>query len=348
MADRFGRVRQREFAADRHGESALAREAENVVEAVAMDFVHRVHHRHREAAYLERLAEQDHRTYRVGNASGAAVEHEMAERREALEALVEGGFADRVEYEIDAAPRGQPQGLDREIVLFVIDDLVGAEFPHQLDLVVVRDGAENPRAGGPGDLHGRDADAAGCRRHARRWSQRGPMATGRQVPRGEHGDRKWGALLEAHLVGQHDRARAAQPDILGVRAHPDIGYARADRDIRDIGRDRFDHAGTLHARRVGKYGLDDVFAAQEQDVAEVERDYAVANDDRARLELRLRHLAQLHHLGAAQPLELDCFHLPLRVARFWPARDRPMRGARARRSSRGTRPNGACDRPPTR
>ena len=47
----------------------------------------------------------------------------------------------------------------------------------------------------------------------------------------------------------------------------------------------------------------------EEDIAVVERDDVIADDDRTGLQFRLGYFAQLHHLGPAEAVELDCFHL---------------------------------------
>ncbi len=59
-------------------------------------------------------------------AAGLAVEHHVAARLQAIEALVEGGLAHRVIDDLDARAAGEPFDLGLEVGLRVEDDLVGA------------------------------------------------------------------------------------------------------------------------------------------------------------------------------------------------------------------------------
>src|SRR5271166_2848014 len=155
--DRFG---ERKLAADWNGEFALVREAEDVFDAAAMDFVQRVHHRYGESAYLDRLPEQVHQVEPIGHAPGAAEQYQMAQRRQASQPLFKGGLAHRVQNQVDAAAAGDFQRLRAEVPGLVIDHMVRPEIAHQLDLVIAGYRADNHGAGRLGDLHGADTDAA--------------------------------------------------------------------------------------------------------------------------------------------------------------------------------------------
>jgi hypothetical protein len=84
----------------------------------------------------------------------------MSERREAPESLGERRPADRVEDEIDAAPVREPHRFRRKVMSFIVDNFFGAEFSHEGDFVIARDGADDARSRGFRDLHGRDTDSA--------------------------------------------------------------------------------------------------------------------------------------------------------------------------------------------
>src|ERR1700687_5944664 len=187
--------------ADWHFELILAREPKYVVQASAMDLMHCINHRHREPAYLQRLAEQAHRIQRIGDSSGAAVKHQVPERGETLEPLCESGLADRVEDEIDSAAIGEPHRLRGEVVSCIVDDVVGAEFAHEADFVIARDCANDPRAAGFRNLDGGDAESARRRMNDPGLSRPRLVTAMEQVPCGEHGDGKGGALLEVHEAG---------------------------------------------------------------------------------------------------------------------------------------------------
>src|SRR6202048_2629480 len=172
---------QAKSPADWHLELVLAGEPKYVVQAAAMDLMHCINHRHREPAYLQRLAEQAHRIQRIGDSSGAAVKHQMPERRKTLQPLCESGLADRVEDEIDAATIRESHRLRGEVVSCIIDDVVGAEFAHEADFVLARDCPNAPRAGGFRNRDGGDADSARRRMNDHGLSRRRLVTAMEQV-----------------------------------------------------------------------------------------------------------------------------------------------------------------------
>src|SRR5207249_6659756 len=118
VAMRVGRLGQRERLADVDLESAVAHEGKAAVGALA----HLVgeapgHARQHEAAHLLGLREEREDVEGVRRSPGAPVQDEVAEGRQAADALLERRLADRVQDEVDAAAVGQPQRLIGELLL---------------------------------------------------------------------------------------------------------------------------------------------------------------------------------------------------------------------------------------
>src|SRR5207249_613293 len=92
--------------------------------------------------------------------SGAPVEDEVPEGRQAAEPLLEGRLPNRVQDEVDTAVVGQPQRLIGELLRRVVDDRVGAVRLDERHLGVARYRRKHTRAGRLGQLHGGEPDAA--------------------------------------------------------------------------------------------------------------------------------------------------------------------------------------------
>src|ERR1700730_4165459 len=145
----------------------------------------------------------------------------MAERRQALEALLEGRLADRVENQIDAPGAGEFHRLVGEIMRLVIDHLVGSILLRDRDLAVVRYGSDHPSAGRFGDLHRDDSNTARRRMDQHSLSAGRIMGSEEHEPRGERLDRKRRSFLEAYEVGQRDYLVRARLLSLGVKLESD-------------------------------------------------------------------------------------------------------------------------------
>ena len=133
-----------------------------------------------------------------------------------------------------------------EVLVQVVDDLVGPERAHELDVLRVADGRD-VRAGVLGQLHPGGADGSGraVDEHARALADvRLPQAREREARPVADG----GSLVEAHscgLVCEH--ARLADADELGVRAGADAEDLVPDRELRDVCAGGLDHARELEA-----------------------------------------------------------------------------------------------------
>ncbi|MCR6699844.1 MAG: hypothetical protein NVV68_01110 [Dokdonella sp.] len=134
-----------------------------------------------------------------------------------------------------------------EVVLRVVDHVVGAERAHQRDVARAAH-AGHLGAERLGDLHREAADAA--RRTVDQHLVAGAQAAGvaQTLQRGRRGDRQRGGFLEAQLsrLGR-DQALLAHHDVVGQCAAARAEHVLADRPARDGAADRLDGAGEIDA-----------------------------------------------------------------------------------------------------
>src|SRR5512135_3265325 len=126
----LGRLLERKAPADRNRQLAFANQLERMLEAAAHHFAIAVNERQDESADLQRFLHQLRHVQRIWHPAGAAEENQMTERSQALQPLLEGWFTDRIEHQVDAAAAADTHDLGGEILLLVIDDLVGSVTPH--------------------------------------------------------------------------------------------------------------------------------------------------------------------------------------------------------------------------
>ena len=122
---------------------------------------------------------------------------------------------------------------------------------------------------------------------------------------------KGGAFLEADEVGQRDHLRGTDEAILGVGLQRDRGHAHPGLQVFHVGRDRFDHSGRFHPRRLGQPRFDHVLAADEESVGKIDSGGMHLHEDGAWHDFRLRHLDVLEHAGVARLFKNDSLHLML-------------------------------------
>ncbi len=162
----------------------------------------------------------------------------------------------------------------------------------------------------PGDLDGRQADAAGggadqhmvARPHLtglEKWPVRGDV--GHPHGRGPH--RVDASRTREDGVGGHDHVVAvgAVPG-QGERGHD--GDRIAHGDVGNTIADRLDHAGGLVAERGGEDRLFEVDALAEHDLGPVQADRVDADPHLARSRSAHLDLAERQHFGSAEPVEL--------------------------------------------
>ena len=154
----------------------------------------------------------------------------------------ERAIADVVEDEVVALARS------REILLRVVDHVVGAERAHQLDVARAAD-AGDFGAEVLGDLHGECADAARCAVDQHLLSRLDAAMVAQALQRGELPRRpRQPACSKVTLAGlSATPRRLANDDVLGEGAVRAAEHFIAGLEARDVLADGFDRAGEVDA-----------------------------------------------------------------------------------------------------
>ena len=165
---------------------------------------------------------------------------EDAARLDGAPAAPERVLADRVEDDVVRL------AVLREVLLEVVDDLVGSERAHELDVLRVADGGD-VGAGGFGQLYPCRPDRAGgaVDEDAPPFPE---VRLAQAGPGDDHSVADRRGLLEAHarrLVRQC--SLLADADVLGVRARADAEDLVSHLELGDGGAHGLDDAGQLHA-----------------------------------------------------------------------------------------------------
>ena len=139
---------------------------------------------------------------RRGKAARLAEGDQVAQRRQAVQAPVEGVFAHRIVGDVHAPAAGDALDLFQEVLLGVEDHLVGAGRARQRRLLLGGRRPDHERAGLLGDLAQEQADAAGCGMHQAPIAGLQRIGDVRQDVGGDALHHGRGALLEADRSGQ--------------------------------------------------------------------------------------------------------------------------------------------------
>jgi hypothetical protein len=104
------------------------------------------------------------------------------------------------------------------ILLVVIDHVVGAEFARFGEFGLTAGGGDHAALEQPGNLNGGGTDTAGCRQDKDILAGLEFSAPHEHVPRGEKHQRSGGGIFEAHLVGNLDGAVLGRCEQFGITA----------------------------------------------------------------------------------------------------------------------------------
>ena len=137
---------------------------------------------------------QDPEIERPDRAARLTVEHHHPARRDAVEALLEGGLADGVVVDLHALAVGQPLHLGHDVLLRVEDHVVGTRAARQLGLVVRGDGADHACAPQLRHLAEEEADTAGGGMHETGVALLQRIRRAREIVRGQTLQHHRGAL----------------------------------------------------------------------------------------------------------------------------------------------------------
>src|ERR1017187_4291733 len=121
-------------------------------------------------------------------------------------------------HHVDAALAGDLADLGGNILLVVIDRVVGAEFARFGEFAFATGGSDDAALEELGDLYGGGADAAGSREHQDVLAGLEFGARHEHVPGGEKHQRGGGGALEAHVVGDLDGAILRCGEQFGIAA----------------------------------------------------------------------------------------------------------------------------------
>ena len=146
-------------------------------------------------------------------------------------------------------------------------------------------------------------------------SGRGLMTGVEHEPRRERLNRERGALFEADEIGQGNNLVRIEQRVLGVGFEADRRDAHARLQALDARAHFVDHAGRFHPGRVGQLGLDEIGALAKEGIGEVDSRRMHMHPHHAGSQFGLGYIDQLHDVGPADFLELNCFQLPSSVWR---------------------------------
>src|ERR1017187_9698964 len=121
-------------------------------------------------------------------------------------------------HHVDAALAGDLADLGGNVLLVVIDRVVGAEFARFGEFALAAGGGDDAALQELGDLYGGGADAAGGREHQDVLAGLELGARHEHVPGGEKHQRGGGGTLEAHVVGDLDGAILRRGEQFGIAA----------------------------------------------------------------------------------------------------------------------------------
>ncbi len=168
----------------------------------------------------------------------AADDHGRPGRGEGAAQPCDGGVPGDVEDQVVVV------GAVGEVVAGVVDDVVGAEGSHQVELRGAAH-AGDLGAEGLGQLHGVAADAAGCADDQHVLARLDPAVVGQRLQRGGGRDRHDGGLLEGEVARLAGELVLAGHGVLGERALADAEHLVADGEPGHRRADRDDGAGDV-------------------------------------------------------------------------------------------------------
>src|SRR6185312_4769630 len=281
------------------------------------------------------LLEQLHQVDGHGRAGRGAAGDQPAAALEHQQRAVEAFAADMLEHDVDALLGGELARHALEAVFLVIDDVIGAERPGFLGLVVVADGGDDGAAERLRhlDRHRADAGASGVNEDGLAGLELGVVE--QHVLGGAEGDRRAGGVAQRDAVRhRHDQPRRHVDEVAGEAVNVEAEHA-ADvfaqivaalaavdafaaghgavhddllprLELADAWPDRGDLAGGLGADDEGQLPLGEGHAAEAPEVEVIEADRL---DTDLHLVLggrgRIRHLGQFELAVADQS---QCAH----------------------------------------
>ncbi len=235
-----------------------------------------------------------------GREAGRLAEgNQVAERRQAVQAFVEGVFAHRIVDCLHPLAPGDPLDLGQEILLRVQDDFVCARLTRQLCLFFGGGRADHPRALLFGDLGQQQTDAPGRGVHQAPIAGFERIGAGGEHVRGHALNHRRDALLKTDRRREEDQAVAGDQAVGGVCAQPaEERHPVAGLRLSDARPDGLHHARALAA---GDSGQGDLVPSQPLiDLDEIDADRRQLDQRLAGAGGRRRAFLKLQYLRAAE------------------------------------------------
>ena len=247
----------------------------------------------------------------AGRQARGAKDEEPAEGRETTVALGEGGAADGVQRDVDAAAAGENPHLPLEILGTIIDARRHAHLSQPF-VLSGRRGADDLGPEVAADLDRGEADPARAGVDQHPFAGTHVAQTHQHQPRGEVVDRDRGCVLEAEVV--RDRSHRRLRDAHHVRVTPESGHA--DDTVAVVA--AFDplahfihHPRHLVAHDRGQLRRVGVETHAGKNIGKVDARRLDLNPHLTGTRLRIRRLSQLEHLRLTNFWNPHLFHLSL-------------------------------------
>ncbi len=240
--------------------------------------------------------------------------HDVAVQLRARERGRDVAAARRVEDDVEAASVREPRDVVRDLLLFVVDRLVGAELARERRLLLRRDRREDPRAARLGELNDDVPDAARPAVDEQRLTRLEPRAV-EPLPCRDRDERQRRGLV------RRDRRRPVREQPRVGRDHLRVGPADAahaaraavdrvaDRESVDALAERRDHSRHVAAENGGKLGRDLAAVAPDLRVHRVDARRLDTHQHLPRTRRRIRHLDRFEDVRVAitpNDLRLHC------------------------------------------
>src|ERR1035441_976727 len=240
--------------------------------------------------------------------AGAAEESQQATGPEAVEALLERGFADGVVHDIDTFAISDALDPAVELLLSVENYIGGAGLAGEFGFGGRGDSGDDAGAQARGHLGEQQANAAGTGMHQSRVSglEReggiGEVMSGHAL---EHGR---GGLFRSHADRNLDQLGGGHEGVLSIAAeHRDRGETSTGKIASYAGTEFFNSSRGLAAGSEGKRCF--VLALAEVDLNEVDANGFNADQHLARARMGNGQVGQLKNFRAVCLENLDSFHM---------------------------------------
>jgi hypothetical protein len=161
-----------------------------------------------------------------GGSGGRSAGHQLASSFQRAHALVPGGSADVLDYDVDAFFVGDLADFFGNLLLIVVDAVVGAKRAAFLEFGFVAGGGDYAAVKQLGDLDGGYSHARAGAQHEHGLAGTHGREPHQHVPRGHEHERDASGLIEVERVGNRNDVRGRDGDRLAIAAVDGIARGR--------------------------------------------------------------------------------------------------------------------------